>query len=515
MTNWMIFDKFDWNNSINEQDLSITLVRSDLPKKRRVLIASGHALFAQGLSSLLRERQAQGVEVAGVVTNLEEAMLALEKLAPDLVIVDYDDETLNRDEFLARFVEGEKKLRVVLLSLQGTSEAVVYDRRTLAAAQIDDWLKEWTYSDDIAKDLMVDEPVKRKANHRRVNMKNRAKNIMHFVVVSILVVIMTVALLFALQNIRLLPVAASAQATPIDTLFRGESVVIAFLFSLIVVFMLYSIFVFRRKKGDTTDAAHIEGNTKLEITWTILPLITVMVFAVWGGRSLSETLRQEAKPLIVRVVGQQWSWRFEYPQLDGSTVISDVMYMPVNKQAELRLVSNDVIHSFWVPEFRVKQDALPGGESFMRKLLITPTQEGEFKVRCAELCGEQHALMESPVIVVSQDAFDAWLTSELGLSADPVERGAKWVNTYGCLTCHSIDGTPGVGPTWLGLSGENVVLTDGTTFMADEEYVRSSILNPNAQIVQGYTPNVMPQNFGQQLTDQQIQDIIAYIFSLK
>ena len=108
MTNWMIFDKFDWNNSINEQDLSITLVGSDLPKKRRVLIASGHALFAQGLSSLLRERQAQGVEVAGVVTNLEEAMLALEKLAPDLVIVDYDDETLNRDEFLARFVEGEE-----------------------------------------------------------------------------------------------------------------------------------------------------------------------------------------------------------------------------------------------------------------------------------------------------------------------------------------------------------------------------------------------------------------------
>lgn len=491
------------------------MIRSDFPKKRRVLIASGHALFAQGLSSLLRERQAQGVEVAGVVTNLDEAMSALETLNPDLVIVDYDDEALNRDEFLARFVEGEKKLRVVLLSLQGTNEAVVYDRRTLAAAQIDDWLKEWTYSNPIAEDLLVDEPTKGKAIHRRVNMKNRAKSFMHFAVVSILVVIMTVALLFVLQNIRILPVAASAQATPIDSLFRGESIVIAFLFSLIVVFMLYSIFVFRRKKGDTSDAAHIEGNTKLEITWTILPLITVMVFAVWGGRSLSETLRQEAKPLIVRVVGQQWSWRFEYPQLDGSTVISDVMYMPVNRQAELRLVSNDVIHSFWVPEFRVKQDALPGGDSFMRKLFITPTQEGEYKVRCAELCGEQHALMESPVVVVSHDAFDAWLASELGLSADPVERGAKWASTYGCLTCHSIDGTPGVGPTWLGLSGENVVLADGTTFMADEEYVRSSILNPNAQIVQGYAPNVMPQNFAQQLTDQQIQDIIAYIFSLK
>jgi DNA-binding NarL/FixJ family response regulator len=121
---------------------------SSQSKKRRVLIASSHGLFAQGLRSLLRERQGDGVEVIGVVSNLEQAMVALERLNPDLIIIDYDDEALNRDEFLARFVGGEKKLRVVLLSLQTGKEALVYDRRTLAAAQIDDWLKEWDYSDE-------------------------------------------------------------------------------------------------------------------------------------------------------------------------------------------------------------------------------------------------------------------------------------------------------------------------------------------------------------------------------
>jgi DNA-binding NarL/FixJ family response regulator len=119
--------------------------------KRRVLIASSHPLFGEGLRSLLLERKDTGVNVVGMVSNLEETLDALEKINPDLIIVDYDDKNLNRDEFLARFVEGEKKLRVVLLSLLSGSEAIVYDRRTLAAAQIDDWLDEWTYPDEVSK----------------------------------------------------------------------------------------------------------------------------------------------------------------------------------------------------------------------------------------------------------------------------------------------------------------------------------------------------------------------------
>jgi CheY-like chemotaxis protein len=124
---------------------------SDLTKSRRVLIASSHSLFGQGLRSLLRERKEAGVEIVGMVSNLDEALLALDQLNPDLIIVDYDDKKLNRDEFLARFVEGEKKLRVVLLSLQSAQEAIIYDRRTMAAHQIDDWLEEWTYTDESSK----------------------------------------------------------------------------------------------------------------------------------------------------------------------------------------------------------------------------------------------------------------------------------------------------------------------------------------------------------------------------
>ena len=124
------------------------MTNSEKAKPRRVLIASSHPLFGEGLRSLLQERESASVEVVGIVTDLEQTLAALEQLNPDLIIVDYDDEALNRDEFLARFVVGEKKLRVVLLSLQGGSDAVVYDRRTMAASQIDNWLAEWTYSDD-------------------------------------------------------------------------------------------------------------------------------------------------------------------------------------------------------------------------------------------------------------------------------------------------------------------------------------------------------------------------------
>ena len=141
------------------------MVNPDRPETRRVLIASSHGLFGQGLRSLLSERQETGVEVIGMVSNLEETLEALENLNPDLIIVDYDDEILNRDEFLARFVEGEKKLRVVLLSLQSGGEAVVYDRRTLAAAQIDDWLEEWKSKDDLLDaSLQGSSPLKQPKN---------------------------------------------------------------------------------------------------------------------------------------------------------------------------------------------------------------------------------------------------------------------------------------------------------------------------------------------------------------
>ncbi len=334
----------------------------------------------------------------------------------------------------------------------------------------------------------------------------------HLIIAGVLVIIVTALLFVGLEFVQLLPEQAAAQAEPIDDLFAIEFRIIAFLFALIVVLMLYAIIVFRRKRGDTTDAKHIEGNTKLEVFWTLIPLGTVLFLAYLGGESLAETLRQDPRPLQIDVIGQQWSWRFVYPE---SGVISNELVLPVDKQAALNLRSSDVIHSFWVPEFRVKQDALPGGDEFVRQILITPTEEGEYTLRCAELCGEQHAYMLSSVRVLSQDAFLDWVSEESGVPNDPVERGMLWSERFGCFTCHSIDGTKIVGPSWQGIYESERQMDDGTTVIADVEYLKESIVDPNAKIVSGYPPGVMPQNFGQEMTPEQIADVIEYIKTLK
>jgi cytochrome c oxidase subunit 2 len=483
---------------------------------RRVLIASSHPLFGQGLRSLLQAQKKADVEIVGVVANLEEATKALERLSPDLVIVDYDDKVLNRDEFLARFVEGEKKLRVVLLSLQGGEEALVYDRRTMAASQIDDWLKDWTYTaaQGVGRSLEKEKSPEYLTNRdplANTHAESRRGEMKHLVIAGILVVLVTALLIFGLGRVSLLPVAASAQAQPIDWLFGVEFRVIAFLFSLIIVLMLYSIIVFRRKRGDTTDARHIEGNSRLEVMWTLAPLATVLVFAVLGGRSLAETQRMDPRALEVNVIGSQWSWRFEYPSLG---ITSTDLILPLNKQALLHLQSTDVIHSFWVPEFRVKQDALPGGENFIRDLRVTATLAGDYKVRCAELCGLRHAYMEAPVKVLAQTDYDAWVAANSIVSGTPAERGQKFAQQFGCLACHSIDGSPLVGPTWKGVYGHTVTLSDGTTVTVDDAYLTESIRNPGVKIVQGFA-DIMPHDIAKNMTDEQIKDVIEFIKTLK
>lgn len=468
----------------------------------RVLIASNHALFRHGLMSLFKKKLGVKVEIVGEVTRLEDAIEATEKGDVDLVIVDYDDDQLNREDFLTHFVSGGGQKRVILVSLSNPESAMLYDRRELPLSQFETWFEGWRDAEEGGS-----------TSPGEAGMKNqtRSNRMKHFVVASILVVVLTVLLILGAGQVRLLPVAASAQAQPIDQLFRLMFFAIAFLFALIVVFMLYSIVVFRRKKDDESDARHIEGNTKLEITWTTIPLIIVLGLSVLGARSLAEVERPDPKPLEVNVIGLQWTWRFEYPRYG---IVSNEMVLPVNKQAILYLSSADVIHSFWVPEFRVKQDLLPGGEEFVRTLRITPTEIGSYKVRCAELCGIRHAYMESPVIVVSQADFDVWVAQQTGESTDPVERGQKWANQYGCLSCHSVDGSKLVGPTWLGLFGSEVKLADGRTVIADEAYIIESIRNPGAAIVEGY-PNIMPASLGQELSDERIQDIIAFIKTLR
>ncbi len=333
----------------------------------------------------------------------------------------------------------------------------------------------------------------------------------HFVVVGILVILMAVLTYVGLDSAGLMPVQASAQSVPIDRMWRDDIMAMSFLFALIVVPMFYSLFVFRRKKGDDTDAQHIEGNTNLEITWTILPLFAVVAFAYLGGNSLAQTLRSDPDAMVIKVTARQWSWSFEYPEYGVS---SPELRVPVGKQIHLQMTSTDVIHSFWVPEFRLKQDLVPGRVTELR---ITPSLEGSWKVRCAEICGASHYAMETPVISMAQADFDAWLAGEAAKSAEaaktPEGRGQALVNASGCTACHAINGVGGnVGPTWNGVFGHEVKLSDGSTVTADDAYLAESIKAPQAKIVAGYETQLMP-TYG--FTDEQIADIVAYIKTLR
>lgn len=351
----------------------------------------------------------------------------------------------------------------------------------------------------------------------------------HLINIIILLVLATGGLRLLFEYIFALPVQASAEAVPIDNLFSGHYWMIAFLFALIMVMMLYSIFVFRREDGDDTDGPHIHGNTKLEIAWTLIPLLAVIGFGVWGAISLDEITRPKPDEMTVNVVGKQWIWSFDYPDQDG--IASGELVLPINRTTVLKMNADDVIHSFWVPEFRVKQDLVPGRETTLR---ITPTQIGDFKLRCAEICGLSHTQMEADVRVVSVEEFQAWVDEKSAAPAfaemTPEERGAYWASAegFGCVACHTADGNPGVGPTWQGLYLHEVPLADGSTVQADEEYLLNSIIDPNSQIVSGFNPNLMPQNYHDQFTAREQElaaaeavdidiaaDIIAYIKSLQ
>ncbi|CUS05277.2 Cytochrome c oxidase subunit 2 [Candidatus Promineifilum breve] len=351
----------------------------------------------------------------------------------------------------------------------------------------------------------------------------------HPISIIILVALATLGLRFLFSYILALPFAASAEAGPIDTLFNAHFWMIAFLFSLIMVMMIYSVFVFRRADDDDSDGPHVHSNTRLEIGWTIVPTFVVLGFGVWGAVILNEITRPKEGEMTVNVTGKQWIWSFAYPEQED--VQSGELVLPVNRTTVLKMNAEDVIHSFWVPEFRVKQDLVPGRETTLR---ITPTETGAYKLRCAEICGLNHTQMEADVRILSVEEFDAWVAEKSAAPAfaemTPEERGAYWASAegFGCVACHSSDGTPGVGPTWQGLYQRQEQLTDGSTITADDAYIINSINEPNAQIVVGFNPNIMPQNYLEQFTtrEQEIEaaeaidldiaaDLIAYIKTLQ
>ena len=334
----------------------------------------------------------------------------------------------------------------------------------------------------------------------------------HFIIVGILVIVAAVGIYLGLDALHLMPVEASAQAVPIDWLWNWQVIAMSFLFSLIVVPLVYSLVIFRRKKGDTSDAEHIEGHTKLEIAWTIAPLFIVMAFAYMGSYSLAEVRRVDPQAMVVKVHARQFSWSFEYPEYGG--FVSNELHLPVGRQVLLQMDSTDVIHSFWVPEFRVKQDVVPGRVTELR---VTPTLPGNYKVRCAELCGAAHYNMEGKVAVSDEATFQQWAAEQQAAFAaaqTPEGKGEILAKTN-CAACHSFTTAANPnGPSWFGLYGSTVTLVDGSTVAADDAFLRESIVDPYAKTVQGYG-QTMPATFGTVLSEDDIANILAFIKTLK
>ncbi|RMG69144.1 MAG: cytochrome c oxidase subunit II [Calditrichaeota bacterium] len=294
--------------------------------------------------------------------------------------------------------------------------------------------------------------------------------------------------------------------------------------------MIYFVVHYHHRKHPKGENIH--GSLPLELLWTVIPTILVLIIFYYGmvGYREMQSIPKDAFP--VKVYGAMWKWTFEYE----NGLITDTLYVPAGKPVVLHLESRDVIHSFYIPAFRIKQDAVPGVPT---KMWFTANEPGSYQVLCAEYCGDRHSYMLSEVRAMPQQEFDTWYASaskELPAPApvaqakkpageekkageetgegDP-ERGKRIVQGKGaCTACHSLDGSRLVGPSFKGLFGrKETVLVDGKEqeVVVDEAYVIESIKNPSAKVVKGYQPLMPPQ----QLTDQEIRDVIAYLKTLK
>ena len=244
----------------------------------------------------------------------------------------------------------------------------------------------------------------------------------------------------------------------------------------------------------------------LEATWIGIPFVLMMATFVWGGSIYFRLFDPPDGTMDVHVVGKQWMWKFQHP--DGRREINE-LHVPLGQPVRLTMISQDVIHSMYVPAFRVKHDVLPGRET---QLWFEATKVGAFHLFCAEYCGTQHSLMKGRVIVMEPSDYQAWLSGTTP-GQTPVEAGARLFEEFRCVTCHrSVGGLPARCPPLEGLSGSMVALADGHTVKADDAYLRESILKPSAKIVKGF--QAMMPSFEGQIGEEGINDLIAYLKSL-
>lgn len=309
-----------------------------------------------------------------------------------------------------------------------------------------------------------------------------------------------------------IPEAASNLASKVDGLLLVITFISIFFFVLISAVLIYFAVKYRRRSDDE-ETPYITGNQTLEIIWTVIPSILLILLFVYGFVVYKDMRTPPKDAVDITVTGKQWLWTFEY--YNGKKTLNE-LYVRQNRPVRMVMRADDVIHSFFVPAFRVKQDLMPGRYT---QLWFTPTKIGTFDIFCAEYCGTGHSKMLGKVIVLSPEAYDIW---EKGVAVDggeavaslpPAELGEKLYKGKGCNACHSVDGSVVIGPSFKGLYEREGELEDGASYTADENYIMQSILEPQEQIVKGFQP-VMP-SFKGILSDAEITAIIAYMKTLK
>jgi len=306
------------------------------------------------------------------------------------------------------------------------------------------------------------------------------------------------------QALRLVPEQASTVAGQVDALFLFLVAITVFFTGLIFLLVVVFALKYRRRSDDERPKA-IHGSLVLEAFWTVVPLGIALAIFVWGTYLYYVISRPPAAAMEIYVVGKQWMWKLQHPT--GQREINE-LHVPVNRPVRLTMTSEDVIHSFYVPAFRIKADVVPGKYT---STWFEATKTGEYHLFCAEYCGTSHAVMGGRIVVMEPAEYERWLTGGASAESLPAAGEALFAR-LACNTCHKSDGS-GRGPSLVGKFGKTERLASGETVVVDESYVRESILNPQAKITTGYPP-IMP-TFKGLVTEDQLLQLIAYIKSLK
>lgn len=304
-------------------------------------------------------------------------------------------------------------------------------------------------------------------------------------------------------GIQFLPATASSHASEMNWLFAG--LIGASGLILLLVFGLLIGFCVRYRKNSTAERGNRLGRTwRVETGWTVATFVLFLGLYGWGANLYIKLHRPPADATDVYVVGKQWMWKIEHP---GGQREIDTLHLPVGRPVRLVLTSQDVIHDFAIPAFRVRQDAVPGRYEI---LWFTPTEVGEYRLFCAEFCGTMHAHMGGSIIVMEPADFQRWLDAQ-GAGETLAQEGAALFRQLGCSGCHGASGTVHA-PALEGLYGRPVPLQSGTMVTADDRYIRDSILKPKAEIAAGYPP-IMP-SFAGQIGEDELLRLVAYVKSL-